>query len=233
MLIGYRAVNHNCNDRAKSEGTITRRHTWWAIWPLSHSVNTGVKKTPPYVTDNMAGPSSHSVNTGVKKRPDSPFKIPWLIRTLSASILNLIQFLDRFVIVWYVCMIVMAHIFVVSFFRRQQCLCLRRKCWKDFIGRTEMQYWRSWRKDPLNSLGLGIHVYSLSNIPWKSPGKSKISPRKKKSYLFVQIRPTLILEIWKKVFFFYFTVQKKTNPNFGKACKICYFYFAIFLCRLP
>ena len=56
--IGYRAENHAvtimCPCHTKSEGTITPLHTWQAIWP------------PP-----------HSVNTGVKNRPDSPFKILW------------------------------------------------------------------------------------------------------------------------------------------------------------
>ena len=34
------------NDWAKSEGTITRLHTWLPIWPSLHNVNTGVKKRP-------------------------------------------------------------------------------------------------------------------------------------------------------------------------------------------
>ena len=48
----HRAVNHSvtimCADCTKSEGTITHLHTWWAIWPPPHSLNTGVKKRPDF-----------------------------------------------------------------------------------------------------------------------------------------------------------------------------------------
>ena len=34
------------NDRAKSEGTISHLHTWWAIWSPPHIINTGIKRDP-------------------------------------------------------------------------------------------------------------------------------------------------------------------------------------------
>ena len=76
-----------------------------------------------------------------------------------------------------------------------------------------------------------IHCRTPLQLTWTKYPKQG---HEKKSCLFVQVWPTLILEMWKKgVFlllflFFYFTVQKNTDPNFEKALKFFLFLICSF-----